>query len=190
MAPPNRELTHDGFERQLGTNHLGHFALTGLLLPALRRSGAPRVVVLSSGLAYFGKLALDDLQSERKYRPTRVYAQSKLANLAFMLELGRRAPWLTSLAAHPGGAQTNLQKDRMSRFSMKLFGQTPSQGALPTLRAAVEPAPSGKFYGPAHWFNMRGAPVEVRLPRRAHDEATNRALWDASEKLTGVHYTV
>src|SRR5262249_59920692 len=102
MAIPERQLTVEGFERQLGTNHLGHFALTGLLLPALRRSKAPRVVTVSSAVAYWGRVDLDNLQSERRYSPSGTYASSKLANLLFMLELGRRAPWLPGVSADPG----------------------------------------------------------------------------------------
>src|SRR5215831_6338846 len=140
MALPRRELTDDGFERQFGTNHLGHFALTGLLLPALRKSQAPRVVNLSSSVAVIGKVALDDLQSERRYSPMGTYGATKLSNLYFTLELGRRAPWLTVVAAHPGASQTNLQAHAFQR-SVKIFGQPASQGALPTLRAAVDAVP-------------------------------------------------
>src|SRR5260370_11500231 len=111
MALPTRELTADGFERQFGTNHLGHFALTGLLLPLLQAAPSPRVVNLSSSMAWFGRLDLDDLQSERHYKPMSAYSQSKLANLLFTLELQRRGEpsGLTSVAAHPRAAQTNLQ---------------------------------------------------------------------------------
>jgi NAD(P)-dependent dehydrogenase (short-subunit alcohol dehydrogenase family) len=190
MANPTRDLTADGFEAQFGTNHLGHFALTGLLLPALRKSAAARVVTISSGAAYFGRIKLDDLQSERRYIPFVTYAQSKLANLLFMLELGRRAPWLTSVAAHPGATYTNLQKHGGAgmRLSMKLIAQTADRGALPSLYAAAGEVQSGEFYGPRHLFNMQGPPVEVRLPKRARDTAMAAALWQRSEQLTGVRF--
>jgi len=187
MALPQREQTADGFERQFGTNHLGHFALTGLLLPALRKSSSPRVVNVSSSAASFGKIELDNLQSERSYKPMRTYAQSKLANLAFMLKLGKRIPWLTSVASHPGGAVTNLQKYQFKNL-VALVGQHASQGALPSLRAAVEGSATGTFYGPKYWFHMRGAPIEVKLPGGSQNDVTNGALWQESVRLTGVDY--
>jgi NAD(P)-dependent dehydrogenase (short-subunit alcohol dehydrogenase family) len=189
MALPTRELTADGFERQMGTNHLGHFALTGLLVPALARSKAPRVVTISSGMAAFGKIQFDNLQGERKYVPMDVYSQSKLANLLFMLELGRRAPWLTSVSAHPGATQSNLQKHAF-KFAVKVFGQSAPNGALPSLRAASAPCPSGTYFGPRALFNMRGAPVELSPPRRALDVEVARKLWEASEALTRVRYAL
>jgi NAD(P)-dependent dehydrogenase (short-subunit alcohol dehydrogenase family) len=187
MAVPTRELTVDGFERQLGTNHLGHFALVGLLLRALARSDAPRVVTVSSGMARLARIDLDDLQSARRYRPMRAYAQSKLANLLFAHELGRRVPWLVSVAAHPGGARTQLQRYDWARV-MKLIGQSAADGALPSLRAIVDPVPSGTYFGPRAWLHMRGAPVIVPSPRRALDGELARRLWEASEALTGVRY--
>jgi NAD(P)-dependent dehydrogenase (short-subunit alcohol dehydrogenase family) len=187
MALPTRQQSADGFELQLGTNHLGHFALTGLLLPALRGSPAPRVVTLSSTAAVMGSIALDDLQSERRYRPMRAYAASKLANLHFMLELGRRADWLTSVGAHPGATSSNLQKHAFGRIT-PIIGQHASQGALPSLRACVDAVASGTYFGPKDWFQMRGAPIAVSLPRSARDPAVGRALWDASEALTGVRF--
>lgn len=187
MALPQRELTVDGFERQFGTNHLGHFALTGLLLPAMRRSKSPRVVVVSSLAAVMGKIELDNLLSEHLYNPVRTYGQSKLANLAFMLELGRRIPWLTSVASHPGWTVTNLQKHKFERIT-KLIGQHGAQGALPSLRAAVDETRAGTFYGPKNWFQLRGTPVEVRLPHNTKNAELNRALWEESARLTGVYY--
>ena len=185
MALPERELTVDGFEKQFGTNHLGHFSLTGLLLPALKQSKAPRVVSVSSKAADFGKIEIDNLQSERLYKPMRTYGQSKLANLAFMLELGRRVPWLTSVASHPGITASNLQKHTFARFA-KITGQPISDAALPSLRAAVDETQSGKFYGPKSWFQMRGTPVEVKLPNSTRNNELNNALWEESERLTGV----
>ena len=192
MAVPKREVTVDGFERQFGTNHLGPFALTGLLFPALRKSARPRVVALSSGTAYFGRVDLDNLQSERRYSPSFSYAQTKLANLYFMLELGRRAPWLLSVAAHPGATHTNLQQytGLSTKVVMSLIGQQADHGALPTLYAAVGEVASGEFYGPRYLLNMQGPPVQVGLPRRAHDTGLARALWEASEKRTGVRYEI
>ncbi|OJH34154.1 oxidoreductase [Cystobacter ferrugineus] len=190
MAIPRRELTVDGFERQFGTNHLGHFALTGLLLPALARSRAPRVVTLSSGTAYFGRIDLENLQGEKSYSPTPIYAQSKLANLHFMLELGRRAPWLLSVASHPGATHSNLQQytGLGTKISMAFLGQPADEGALPSLYAAVGEVASGEFIGPSRKFTLNGPPKEVPLPKRANDVSTARALWDVSEKLTGVRF--
>jgi NAD(P)-dependent dehydrogenase (short-subunit alcohol dehydrogenase family) len=190
MAVPTRELTADGFERQFGTNVLGHFALTGLLLPALRMSAGPRVVTLSSGTAYFGRVDLGNLQGERCYLPSLNYAQSKLANLLFMQELGRREPWLRSVAAHPGAAYTGLQRHTGlgTRIAMTFLGQDAAAGALPSLYAATEAVVSGEFFGPSRKFNMNGAPMRVRLPKRANDLAMARALWNASETLTRVRF--
>jgi NAD(P)-dependent dehydrogenase (short-subunit alcohol dehydrogenase family) len=185
MAIPERELTPDGFERQFGTNHLGHFALTGRLMPALKKSTAARVVTVSSFGALFGKIAFDNLQGERSYVPLLAYAQAKLGNLLFMMELGRRVPWLTSVSAHPGATQSNLQKHAF-QWSVKLFGQPAAQGAWPSLRAATARATSGTYFGPRDMFHMRGEPVEVRVPRRARDAQVARELWDVSERLTGV----
>jgi NAD(P)-dependent dehydrogenase (short-subunit alcohol dehydrogenase family) len=192
MAMPTRELTVDGFERQFGTNVLGHFALTGLLLPALRRSRAPRVVTLSSGTAYFGRLDPDNLQSEKHYSASMTYAQSKLANLLFMRELGRRAPWLLSVAAHPGATHTNLQQytGLFTTITMRFLGQPAEAGALPSLYAAVGQAESGEFFGPSQKFNMNGAPMRVRMPKRADDLRSAYALWQASERLTGVAFNL
>ncbi len=191
MALPTRELTSDGFERQLGTNHLGHFALTGLLIPALAKSKAPRVVTVSSGVAYFGGVDLSDLQLAKRYSPYRAYIASKAANLYFMRELGRRAPWITSVAAHPGATYTNLQKHMQgfaARMMMGLLAQQPEGGALPSLYAATGEVRSGEFYGPRKRFHMQGSPVEVHLPKRILDDATAVALWVASEELTQVRY--
>ncbi|MCY1056840.1 oxidoreductase [Nannocystis sp. SCPEA4] len=189
MALPQRELTVDGFEKQFGTNHLGHFALTGLLWPALRASPAARVVTVSSGMAWMGRLDVDDLQSERRYTPMGTYSNSKLANLLFMLELQRRAgsPALRSVGAHPGGAATNLQKHAFTN-SIKWFGQSAQDGALPSLRAATAPdVKGGEYYGP--WLlTMRGAPGRAWIPPRARNELLARRLWQRSEELTGVRF--
>jgi NAD(P)-dependent dehydrogenase (short-subunit alcohol dehydrogenase family) len=190
MAVPTREVTADGFERQFGTNVLGHFALTGLLVPALRKSAAPRVVTLSSGTAYFGRVDLANLQGERCYSPSFNYAQSKLANLLFMQELGRRAPWLLSVAAHPGASHTGLQRYTGigTRITMTFLGQDAAGGALPSLYAATGAVASGEFFGPSRKFNMNGPATRVRMPKRANDVAMAQALWKASERLTGVTF--
>jgi NAD(P)-dependent dehydrogenase (short-subunit alcohol dehydrogenase family) len=189
MAVPKRELTVDGFEMQFGTNHLGHFALTGRLLPLLLRAEKPRVVTVSSSVAYWGKLSLDNLQSEKSYKPMRAYGQSKLANLLFMLELGRRAPTIVSTSAHPGSTRTNLQKYAFGNL-VKLFGQEPDQGALPSLYAAVGDLAGGEFIGPRKYFGMIGPPKVASLPKRALDAAVAAELWTRSETLTGVHYAL
>jgi NAD(P)-dependent dehydrogenase (short-subunit alcohol dehydrogenase family) len=200
MAPPRR-LTVDGFESQIGTNHLGHFALTGLLLETLLVAPAPRVVTLSSGAHRMGTINFDDLQGERRYNNWRAYGQSKLANLMFCFELQRRATAagvsLVSLAAHPGYAATNLQfagpAGRVERAGMvignKVFAQSAEMGALPTLYAATVPdLPGGTFIGPDGLGEMRGYPHLVTAAGRAYDEDAWRRLWDASEGLTGVRY--
>ncbi|MDC0722526.1 oxidoreductase [Nannocystis bainbridge] len=189
MALPRRETTVDGFEKQFGTNHLGHFALTGLLLPALRASAAPRVVTVSSGVAWGARLDIDDLQSERRYTPMGTYGRSKLANLMFMLELQRRAgdTGLRSMAAHPGGASTGLQKHAFTR-SIKLLGQSAQDGALPSLRAATAAdVRGGEYYGPRILL-MRGAPIRAWVPPQARNEQLAARLWQRSEELTGVRF--
>ena len=200
MAAPRR-LTKDGFESQFGTNHLGHFALTGLLLPALLKAPAPRVVTVSSFLHRRGTMHFDDLQGERKYDRWGAYGQSKLANLMFCFELQRRAieadAALLSLAAHPGYASTNLQFAATDRLYEKAFGwignrliaQSADMGALPTLYAAtVRDLPGGTFVGPGGRKEQRGYPTVVTAARKAYDEEDWRRLWEVSEQLTGVHY--
>jgi NAD(P)-dependent dehydrogenase (short-subunit alcohol dehydrogenase family) len=196
MAPPRRRTTADGFELQLGTNHLGHFALTLQLLPLLRRGRGPRVVNVSSGAAAWGTMRFDDLQWEKRYNGWRAYSQSKLANLLFTFELQRRSDlsaWgVMSNAAHPGYARTELIPNGPgSSFLGTLFApfvsQSPAQGALPQLFAATSPdAKGGGYYGPAHRFHMVGPPVPVRAPGRAHDLAAAARLWEVSEQLTQV----
>jgi NAD(P)-dependent dehydrogenase (short-subunit alcohol dehydrogenase family) len=192
MAVPQREVTADGFERQFGTNHLGHFALTALLAPALRRSRAPRVVTVSSSVASVGRVNLHDLQSERRYSPWRAYSASKLANLLYMLELGRRAPWVTSVAAHPGLAPSNLQRHMgpASTWMVGAMGQRAEIGALPSLYAATGDVRTGEYYGPRWLFHLRGSPARLRLPGRALDADAARALWDESERLTGTRFDI
>lgn len=200
MAAPRR-LTNDGFESQFGTNHLGHFALTGLLLGALLKAPAPRVITVSSLLHRRGTMNFDDLQGERKYSPWGAYGQSKLANLMFCFELQRRATAadsaLLSLAAHPGYAATNLQFAATDRFHEKAIGwignrilaQSADMGALPTLYAATVPdLPGGTFVGPGGRSQQRGYPTVVTAAGKAYDEQAWRRLWELSEQLTGVHY--
>jgi NAD(P)-dependent dehydrogenase (short-subunit alcohol dehydrogenase family) len=199
MAPPRRE-TKDGFESQFGTNHLGHFALTGLLLPRLLEATEPRVVTQSSGAHRIGRINFDDLQGERRYINWLAYGQSKLANLMFALELQRRASAagvsLRSMAAHPGYARTNLQfasppwyEQLVMRITNPLIGQSADMGALPTLYAATVPdLPGGTFVGPDGFMEQRGHPKVVRGAGRAYDEDDGRRLWDVSEELTGVRY--
>jgi NAD(P)-dependent dehydrogenase (short-subunit alcohol dehydrogenase family) len=200
MAPPRRE-TVDGFESQLGVNHLGHFALTGRLLPLLSAAESPRVVTETSLVHRIGRLRFDDLQMRRRYVNWLAYGQSKLANLMFAVELARRAGAagspLLSLAAHPGYAATNLQfagpASRVERGALWAMNQTVAQsaeeGALPGLYAATMPdLPGGALVGPDGLGELRGHPRLTRGASRAYDEAAGRRLWDESEKLTGVGY--
>lgn len=203
MALPRR-TTVDGFELQLATNHLGPFALTGLLLPALLRRRAGRVVTVSSMLHWFGSLDFGDLMSERAYDPWTAYHRTKLANLLFMRELGRRAlavgSDLVSAGAHPGYARTNLQyagpqmagrrgTEAVMRLGNALLGQSADTGALPQLRAATDPGVrSGDYFGPRGVAEQRGLPKRVRMSSNAQDDTAARLLWEASEDLTGVRY--
>jgi NAD(P)-dependent dehydrogenase (short-subunit alcohol dehydrogenase family) len=200
MAPPRR-LTADGFESQIGTNHLGHFALTGLLLPTLLAAPAPRVVTMSSEAHWIGKMRFDDLQFEHGYNNWRAYGQSKLANLMFCFELARRAAEadtaLVSVAAHPGYAATNLQfagpAGRLERAVMvvgnKVIAQSADMGALPALYAAtVTDLPSGSFVGPDGLLGGRGHPHVVSAAAKAYDAEAWKRLWELSEQLTGVTY--
>lgn len=204
MAVP-RGLTQDGFEAQLGTNHLGHFALSGLLLPALRRSRAPRVVTVSSTTHWGGRMRWDDLMGERRYSPWGAYAQSKLANLLFTLELDRRAraagAALIAAAAHPGYAATNLQRrgpeahgDRLGAALMalgnKVAAQSAAGGALPSLCAALHAdVRGGDYFGPAV-LEMWGPPAAARRSRAARDADAAARLWRLSEELTGVRVAI
>ncbi|MEO5876433.1 MAG: oxidoreductase [Streptosporangiaceae bacterium] len=201
MAVPRR-TTADGFELQFGTNHLGHFALTGLLLPALLRRTAPRVVTVSSGVHKAGRMNFDDLQGEKRYRKWGAYAQSKLANLLFAFELDRRAEGsaLVSLAAHPGYASTNLQGVGPAMSGSKaaawvvglgnsVLAQSADMGALPQLYAATSPeARGGTYIGPDRLFEQRGHPKVVSSTKAARDPKSAERLWRASEELTGIHY--
>jgi NAD(P)-dependent dehydrogenase (short-subunit alcohol dehydrogenase family) len=202
MALPKRQTTEDGFERQFGTNHLGHFALTGLLMPQLLASPAPRVVTVASLAHRGGKIVFDDLQAEKKYSPWGAYNASKLANILFAKELDRRArvsgSKLVSLPVHPGISVTSIIDNgpgmkglKMGIF--KIFGpvlmQPDTAGALPTLYAATSAeAHSGDYIGPDGFMEFKGAPVVVKPRANGLDEATGERLWAVSGQLTGVVY--
>ncbi|MGB2941005.1 MAG: oxidoreductase [Candidatus Dormiibacterota bacterium] len=200
MAPPRR-ATIDGFESQIGTNHLGHFALTGLLLPALLESRRARVVAVTSQAHRTGAINFDDLNSEAGYNRWAAYGQSKLANLMFALELDRRARLaglsLRSMAAHPGYAATNLQSAGPSlphervfmAITNRVYAQSAEKGALPILYAATAPKlEGGSFIGPDGFMEGRGHPKVVHGSKRAQDEEVARRLWEVSEALTGVRF--
>jgi NAD(P)-dependent dehydrogenase (short-subunit alcohol dehydrogenase family) len=199
MAPPRRQ-TADGFELQLGTNHLGHFALTGLLLGGMRGREDARVVTVSSTAHKFGRINFDNLQGEQRYFRWNAYGQSKLANVLFARELDKRlraaGSTVKSLAAHPGYAATNLQSaapplvDRMvMAVTNHLFGQSPEMGALPELYAATRPnLDGGLFIGPDGFEEQRGHPRVVSPVKAGRDETVAARLWDVSEELTGVRY--
>ena len=204
MALPARK-TADGFEMQFGTNHLGHFALTGLLLPALKATPNARVVTVSSFVHNSGDIHFDDLQWEKKYDRWGAYAQSKLANLLFAYELQRRLVGagidVKSLGCHPGYAATNLQSAGprmdgsvvslwMTNLANVLIAQSQTMGALPTLFAAVDSQANGSDYiGPTSLGGMRGYPAKVSSSSKSYDEVAAKRLWSISEGLTGVTYT-
>lgn len=192
----SQQRTADGFELQIGTNHLGHFALTNLLLPRI----TDRVVVVTSGLHRNGRIDLDDLNGERRrYRPWAAYAQSKLANLLFVLELERRltaaGSTVRAVAAHPGYAATDLQRRTGSRVANlagvlgnRLVAQSAAMGALPTLYAATQDVPGGVLIGPDGFQHLRGHPAVDTPAPQALDTGTARRLWELSEELTGVRW--
>lgn len=198
MMPPHRQLSADGFELQLATNYLGHFALTAALMPLLRAAKAARVVTLSSVAARDGVIAFDDLNAQRTYHPMKVYSQSKLACLMFALELQRRSEaggWgVSSIAAHPGISRTDLLHNAPGRWSLVgtvrtllwfLF-QPAARGALPTLFAATSSrARGGGYYGPDRFSETRGYPVEAKIPAQALDASASARLWTMSEQMTG-----
>ena len=203
MGIPRRE-TADGFEMQFGTNHLGHFALTGLLLDRLLSRPGARVVTVSSELARLGRIRFDDLAGTRRYGKWTAYAQAKLANQLFTLELDRRATArgvdLTSVASHPGYAATNLQAvgpqmsgsgtmKRLGDLGNSVVAQSAAAGALPSLYAATAAGVrGGQYFGPDKLFGMRGSPAPASFVRAARNPDTARHLWQVSEELTGVRY--
>jgi NAD(P)-dependent dehydrogenase (short-subunit alcohol dehydrogenase family) len=203
MATPRRS-TSDGFELQFGTNHLGHFALTGLVLPQLLTGMAARVVVVSSNVHRMGAHFGADLGSQRWYHKWVAYGRSKFANLLFMLELQRRATGagtdLLAVGAHPGWAATNLQStgprmagsalgERLAALGNRVLSQPAEVGALPILRAATDPeVRPADFFGPGGFARLHGLPERDELSPRARDEDRARELWEESERLTGVTY--
>lgn len=206
MAPLTRKVSEDGLELQFQTNHLGHFLLTSLLVPALKRSKAPRVVNVTSIAHRRGRMDFDDLQCERSYSPWASYGATKLANLLFTFELQRRADtagWkLLSLAAHPGVARTSILVNgigggkptlltRLIGVVQPLFTQTEEQGALPLIYAAgMEGLPPGTYYGSDGWGERTGFPARVDCRPQAKDEAAAARLWEMSEKLAGNSFTL
>jgi NAD(P)-dependent dehydrogenase (short-subunit alcohol dehydrogenase family) len=195
MAIP-QQRTRDGFEMQIGTNHLGHFALTNLLLPHV----TDRVVTLSSGAHRIGNLDVDDLNWERRsYKRWGAYGQSKLSNLLFTLELQRRltaaGSGVRAVAAHPGYAATNLQsrtqnavQNALMAIGNKVIAQSDEMGALPTLYAATQDIPGGSYVGPDGLGEQRGHPTLVGRSGAASDAESARRLWERSEELTGVRF--
>ena len=188
--------TADGFELHIGTNHLGHFALTGLLLDLIVSTPHARIVTLSSMAHRFGRIDFDNLNSEKGYRSNAAYGQSKLANLLFTYELQRRLQAggndTIAVAAHPGWTATNLQQNSgVIRFFNRFLAQTPAMGALPTLRAATAPdVQGGDYYGPSKRMEMVGYPKKVGSSGRSHDTAVAAELWTVSEEMTGVQYNL
>jgi NAD(P)-dependent dehydrogenase (short-subunit alcohol dehydrogenase family) len=198
-----KQVTADGFEMQFGTNHLGHFALTGLVLDHLLPVRGSRVVTVSSqGHRFRASIHFDDLQWERHYDRIAAYGQSKLANLLFTYELQRRLEArpeakTVAVAAHPGGSNTELTRNlpAIIRPAAAVLGpmlfQSPAMGALPTLRAATDPAvQGGQYYGPDGLGEQRGHPKLVQSSAQSHDEDLQRRLWTVSEELTGVSFPV
>jgi len=194
MTP--KATTKDGFELQFGTNHLGHFAFTGLLLDRLLPVAGSRVVTVSSMGHRLGRIDFDDLQSERSYSRTGAYGRSKLANLLFTYELQRRliGAQTIAVAAHPGSSSSELSRN-VPKFVQSAFRplelQDAAMGALPTLRAATDPSTlGGQYYGPGGLVGMRGYPKVVSSNDRSHDANAQTRLWTVSEELTGVTFPV
>ena len=197
----SRAVTVDGFERQFGTNHLGHFALTGLLMPVLLAAPSPRIVTISSIAHRRGRIDFGDLQTERPYDGRKAYGQSKLANLMFALELDRRAreasSRLVSVAAHPGVSSTGFiaatgmpgMMVSVATLAIGVLGQNAARGALPGLYAATMPdVTGGQYWGPDGLLEVRGNPALAQVSTHAQDSAVWSRLWGVSEQLTGVTY--
>lgn len=205
MAIP-REETEDGFEKQFGVNHMGHFALTAKLFPALKKAEKATIVTQSSGLHEKGEIDFDDLMHEKEYNPQQVYSDSKLANLLFAYELDRKIRRkdldIRSIGCHPGYAATNLQKrgpeksgNSIKKFAMKVankvIAQSSKKGALPMMYAAVsEEAESGDYIGPGGLANMRGLPEKQESSEASYSRETAEELWAVSEELTGIDFEV
>ena len=203
MQVPSHRRSEDGFELTFATNHLGHFALTGLVLDRLLAAPRSRIVTVSSLAHRRGVIDVDDLELERGYTPGGAYDRSKLANLLFTYELDRRLRAMgagtIALAAHPGIVSTDLWRtssraerlltDRHLRVLNFWLVQSPERGALPILRAALDPsAQAGDYFGPGGWGQFTGDPVRVESTPLSHDETVRRWLWEASEDLTGVSF--
>jgi len=194
--------TEDGFERQFGTNHLGHFALTGLLLDRIKATPKARVVTMSSGAHTMASMDFNNLQYDggRKYSSSTAYGRSKLANLLFTYKLQnifeKENIDAKALAAHPGGAKTNLNNHLKDKLIWKIMApmmnamfQSAAMGALPILRAATDPnANGGEYYGPEGFTGNSGYPVIVKSSKKSHDTSIQKKLWEVSENLTGVSY--
>jgi NAD(P)-dependent dehydrogenase (short-subunit alcohol dehydrogenase family) len=194
MMPPYSK-TRDGFEIQFGTNHFGHFALTGHLLDILINTPKSRVVNVSSGAHNFGNIDFGDLTWEkRKYKTARAYGDSKIANLYFTYELANKLNGSDMIisAAHPGWTATDLQRHSgVFRFLNNFLAMPIEQGALPTLRAATDKqVKSGDYFGPDGWREMRGYPVKVQSNELSHDKEIGKKLWNVSEELTGVKFNI
>jgi len=203
MMPPARKTTADGFELQFGTNHLGHFALNGLLLPSLVAAKGARVVTVASKAANSGRIHFGDLQFEKRYRAIASYAQSKLANLLFMRRLQQLSDehgWdIVSTAAHPGYARTDLIRNGPGQFSgllgaasaliERFASNDAAAGALPAVVAAIGQGTRGyDYFGPIRMMELKGPPGPAELPMRAQDDSVAQRLWSVSEALTGVTY--
>lgn len=194
MMPPYSK-TADGFEIQFGTNHLGHFALTGLLIDVIIRTPDSRVVNVSSGAHKYGDLNFVDLNWEtRRYKKTKAYGDSKIANLYFTYELQRRLREVGSntkvAASHPGWTATELQRHiGLFRFLNRFVAQDITMGALPTLYAAVGPdVQGGDYFGPSGWMELKGYPKKVKSNALSHDKEVAAKLWEVSEELTGIKF--
>ena len=192
MAPPFSQ-TADGFEMQFGTNHLGHFALTGHLLPLLEAGEAGRIVVVASLAHRFGKVNFSNLNSEKRYLRWPAYAQSKLANLMYAKELQRRlekaGSKVIAVAVHPGYSATNLQRHTPGGAIMNKIAQSQLEGAMPTLYGATNPGvKGGEYIGPDGWLEIKGRPKHAYVAPKAADPAAAARLWDVSEGMTRVQY--
>ncbi|MBD3345458.1 MAG: SDR family NAD(P)-dependent oxidoreductase [Chitinivibrionales bacterium] len=195
MAPPYSK-TSDGFELQFGINHLGHFALTGLVLDLLLKTGNSRIVTMSSGAHYMGSMDFDNLNWGKGYSPWPAYGRSKLANLLFTYQLQRKLESVNTdskaLAAHPGYAATNLQRNSFFfRIFNPLFAQKPEKGAWPMLYAATaDNVRGGEYYGPDGLFQLHGHPQKVQSSKESYNQDRAGKLWDISEKLTGISFNI
>jgi NAD(P)-dependent dehydrogenase (short-subunit alcohol dehydrogenase family) len=194
MGPPLTK-TKDGFEVQFGANHLGHFALTGLLLEKLLQTPGARVVCVASAVERGAKIDFENLNAEKSYAPMAAYGQSKLSNLLFCYELGRRFQKAginaIAAAAHPGWTASNLQQNApLFKYLNPIFSQTPTWGALPSLYAATaNDVQNGDYFGPKGFLEMKGSPKRVQSTPRSHDLELAKKVWDVSETMTGVKFT-